>query len=53
MKQNKGTILRASVDYIKILQRQHENASLVEERFQSLAEQNQALKDRIRVRIKR
>ncbi|CAF2596907.1 unnamed protein product [Rotaria sp. Silwood2] len=48
IKQNKGTILRASVDYIKILRRQYDNISLVEEKCQMLAEQNLALQERIR-----
>ncbi|CAF3435809.1 unnamed protein product [Rotaria sp. Silwood1] len=48
IKQNKGTILRASVDYIKILRRQYDNVSLVEEKCQILAEQNLALQERIR-----
>lgn len=47
-KQNKGTILRASVDYIRILRRQYDNNVLVEEKCQSLTEENQALRDRIR-----
>lgn len=49
MKQNKGTILRASVDYIKILRRQYENTALIEEKCQMLSEQNTSLQDRIRV----
>ena len=52
MKQNKGTILRASVDYIKILRRQYDNVSLVEEKCQMLSEQNMALQERIRVKLK-
>ncbi|CAF1127251.1 unnamed protein product [Rotaria sordida] len=47
-KQNKGTILRASVDYIKILRRQYENASSIEERYQMLTEQNFALQERVK-----
>lgn len=47
-KQNKGTILRASVDYIKILQREYANISLVDEKCQQLSEQNNALQERIR-----
>jgi hypothetical protein len=47
-KQNKGTILRASVDYIKILRRQYDNASLIDERCHILAEQNLALQERIK-----
>lgn len=49
MKQNKGTILRASVDYIKILRRQYENASLVEEKCHMLTEENLALQERVKV----
>ncbi|UJR26920.1 hypothetical protein I4U23_008229 [Adineta vaga] len=48
LKQNKGTILRASVDYIKILRRQYENTSLVEQKCQLLTEHNLALQDRVR-----
>jgi hypothetical protein len=48
IKQNKGTILRASVDYIKILRRQYDNVSLIEEKCQMLTEQNSSLQDRIR-----
>ena len=51
-KQNKGTILRASVDYIKILRRQYDNASLIDGKCQMLAEQNFALQERVKVRIK-
>jgi len=47
-KQNKGTILRASVDYIKILRRQYDNASLIDEKCHILAEQNFALQERIK-----
>ncbi|CAF0771456.1 unnamed protein product [Adineta ricciae] len=47
-KQNKGTILRASVDYIKILRRQYENASLIDGKCQMLAEQNFALQERVK-----
>jgi len=47
-KQNKGTILRASVDYIKALQREYANISLAEERCQVLFEQNNVLQERIR-----
>ncbi|CAF1293144.1 unnamed protein product [Adineta steineri] len=47
-KQNKGTILRASVDYIKILRRQYDNASFIDEKCQRLTEQNLALQERIR-----
>ncbi|CAF1415517.1 unnamed protein product [Rotaria sordida] len=47
-KQNKGTILRASVDYIRILRRQYDNASLVDEKCHMLAEQNLALQERVR-----
>lgn len=49
-KHNKGTILRASVDYIRELRRQHENVSVIEEKFQLLTEENQLLHERIRVR---
>lgn len=49
MKQNKGTILRASVDYIKILRRHYDHMSLVEEKCQMLTEQNSSLQDRIGV----
>jgi transcription factor E3 len=49
-KQNKGTILRASVDYIKILRRQYDNASLIDGKCQMLAEQNFALQERVKVR---
>ncbi|CAF4231610.1 unnamed protein product, partial [Rotaria magnacalcarata] len=48
-KQNKGTILRASVDYIKILRRQYDNAVLIEEKYQMLAQQNMALQERVKV----
>ncbi|CAF0898433.1 unnamed protein product [Didymodactylos carnosus] len=48
IKQNKGTILRASVDYIKILRREYENARLIEERCQMLTEQNKSLQDRVK-----
>ncbi|CAF2117641.1 unnamed protein product [Rotaria magnacalcarata] len=48
LKQNKGTILRASVDYIKILRRQYDNVSLVEEKCQMLSEQNSLLQERVR-----
>ncbi|CAF0734922.1 unnamed protein product [Adineta ricciae] len=48
LKQNKGTILRASVDYIKILRRQYDNVSLVEEKCQLLSEHNSALQERVR-----
>ncbi len=51
-KQNKGTILRASVDYIKILRRQYDNASLIDGKCQMLAEQNFALQERVKVRRK-
>ena len=37
------------MDYIKILRRQHENASLVDGKCQMLAEQNRLLNERIRV----
>jgi len=47
-KQNKGTILRASVDYIKILRRQYDNNVLIEEKCQTLNEENHALRERIR-----
>jgi transcription factor E3 len=47
-KQNKGTILRASVDYIKILRRQYDNASLIDEKCHILAEQNLALQERVK-----
>ncbi|UJR22202.1 hypothetical protein I4U23_025266 [Adineta vaga] len=47
-KQNKGTILRASVDYIKILRRQYDNASLIDEKCHVLSEQNFALQERIK-----
>jgi transcription factor E3 len=47
-KQNKGTILRASVDYIKILRRQYDNASLIDGKCQMLAEQNFALQERVK-----
>ncbi|CAF3127975.1 unnamed protein product [Rotaria sp. Silwood2] len=47
-KQNKGTILRASVDYIKILRRQYENASLIDEKYQMLTEQNIVLQERVK-----
>ncbi|CAF1004076.1 unnamed protein product [Rotaria sp. Silwood1] len=47
-KQNKGTILRASVDYIKILRRQYENAGLIEAKYQMLTEQNIVLQERIK-----
>ncbi|CAF3132867.1 unnamed protein product [Rotaria socialis] len=47
-KQNKGTILRASVDYIKILRRQYDNAVLIEEKYQMLAQQNMALQERVK-----
>jgi transcription factor E3 len=47
-KQNKGTILRASVDYIKILRRQYDNASLIDEKCHILTEQNLALQERIK-----
>jgi len=47
-KQNKGTILRASVDYIKILRRQYDNASLIDEKCHLLTEQNLALHERIK-----
>lgn len=50
-KQNKGTILRASVDYIKILRRQYDNNVLIEEKCQTLNEENHALRERIRVRF--
>ena len=49
-KQNKGTILRASVDYIKILRRQYDNSSLIDEKCQILTEQNYALQERVKVR---
>jgi hypothetical protein len=49
-KQNKGTILRASVDYIKILRRQYDNASLIDEKCHLLTEQNLALQERVKVR---
>lgn len=49
-KQNKGTILRASVDYIKILRRQYDNASLIDEKCQILSEHNFALQERVKVR---
>ncbi|CAF0954804.1 unnamed protein product [Adineta steineri] len=48
LKQNKGTILRASVDYIKILRRQYDNISLVEEKCQLLNEHNLQLLERVR-----
>lgn len=47
-KQNKGTILRASVDYIKILRRQYDNASLIDEKCHILSEQNTALQERVK-----
>ncbi|CAF0725063.1 unnamed protein product [Didymodactylos carnosus] len=47
IKQNKGTILRASVDYIKILRREYENARLIEEKYRMLSEQNKSLQDRV------
>lgn len=50
MKQNKGTILRASVDYIKILRRQYDNAHLIDEKCQMLAEENMTLEERVQVR---
>lgn len=52
-KQNKGTILRASVDYIKILRRQYDNSSLIDEKCHILSEQNFALQERVKVRLKR
>lgn len=51
MKQNKGTILRASVDYIKILRRQYDNVTLVGEKCQLLADQNAALQERVKVGV--
>ena len=39
MRQNKGSILKASVDYIKLLRRDKEKRSAVEERCKKL-EQN-------------
>ena len=50
IKQNKGTILRASVDYIRILRRQYDNAGLIEEKCQHLTEENLALHERVKVR---
>ena len=49
IKQNKGTILRASVDYIKLLRCQYDNINLVEDRCHLLSEENSSLQDRIRV----
>ena len=50
LKQNKGTILRASVDYIRILRRQYDNSGLIEEKCQQLTEENVALHERVKVR---
>ena len=37
------------MDYIKILRRQHENAVLIKDKYQSLAEENQLLQERVQV----
>jgi len=49
IKQNKGSILKASVDYIKNLQYELNKTKEQNERLAQLASMNQQLMDRIKV----
>ena len=49
MKQNKGTILKSSVDYIRRLKKDRERLKLAENRSQSLEDVNKKLLLRVQV----
>lgn len=49
MRWNKGTILKASVDYIRKLQKEQQRAKEIEMRQKKLEQSNQALLLRIQV----
>lgn len=53
MRWNKGTILKASVDYIRKLQKEQQRAKDVEMRQKKLEQANHSLMLRIQVSIKR
>ena len=50
MKQNKGTILKSSVDYIRRLKKDRERMKQYENRSQSLEDMNKKLLLRVQVR---
>lgn len=51
-RQNKGTILKASVDYIRKLQREHERIKLVELKQRQLEDSNRQMRLRIQVGVR-
>ncbi len=50
-RQNKGTILKASVDYIRKLQRDHERVKLVQLKQRQLEDSNRQMRLRIQVGV--
>ena len=50
-RQNKGTILKASVDYIRKLQRDHDRMKLVEAKQKQLENTNRQMRLRIQVGV--
>ena len=52
MRQNKGTILKASVDYIKRLRREQDRMKQVEEEKRNTEELNRRLLLRVQVSLK-
>jgi len=50
-RQNKGTILKASVDYIRKLQREHDRTKMVELKQRQLEDTNRQMRLRIQVGV--
>ena len=52
VRQNKGSILKASVDYIRILKREKERKGHIEERYKKLEQVNRKILIKLQVNIK-
>ena len=50
-RQNKGTILKASVDYIRKLQRDHDRTKMMEAKQRQLEDTNRQMRLRIQVGV--